>query len=361
MRDDFYADGFKQRNEQVNSIQSQITQLKGKTATIKMDVDEVSAELTEQLDDGVVGSYAYQTAQQIGAKVSKQDGNTSFGWTLESTGWSVQSNGSTVLAVNSSGLSVNGSGTFTGALSGSVVQGSEIKTTDSNGSISMGLGRITIKDTGGNEKARMSTTGQITSSQGVSVGNTYVEPNGVTVYASGGSPYATLSATGLSTSPISYTSAGMGNAGYYARVSANGNFIPASINMYCGTAGNPWQGVYGVNAYVETSDRNKKKNISEIPANYLDFVLRLAPKLYQFKDGSSGRFHVGFIAQDVEETMSECGISDIEFAGLVKDEGYYGLRYTEFIGLLTLAIQHQEQRLTSLEERLSRLEMKNNE
>ena len=77
--------------------------------------------------------------------------------------------------------------------------------------------------------------------------------------------------------------------------------------------------------------------------------------------GTSGREHTGFIAQQVEAAMIDCGISDMEFAGLVKapiyaemlkdDEGNntdeydtsseiidykYFLRYEEFIPLIYL-------------------------
>ena len=343
LRDDFYADGLKQRNEQVNSVQTQMKQLVGKTASIKADVDEVSATLTEQLDDTVQGSYAYQTAQEIGLKVSKNnivtdlDNAMSSSITITPNNINIASSGALTIATAQFTLAANGNATFGGSISGATISGGTIANTPysyESGTYRTQIGSSGLTASNGNNFSSVA-PGTITVSDGIN--SCVVAPTGATKALS------------------------VANGSYAARVSAAGNLIPDVGGMYCGTAGNPWQGVYGVNAYVETSDRNKKKNISEIPANYLDFVLKLAPKLYQFKDGSSGRFHVGFIAQDVEETMSECGISDIEFAGLVKDEGYYGLRYTEFIGLLTLAIQHQEQRLTSLEERISRLEMKNNE
>ena len=46
----------------------------------------------------------------------------------------------------------------------------------------------------------------------------------------------------------------------------------------------------------------------------------LQPKSYLFKDGESGRTHVGFISQDVEEAMSICGLTSLEFAGFCKDQ-----------------------------------------
>lgn len=343
LSDTYSCGGKKERSKSLNSTSSQFEQLKSKTLKVEQSVDQVSTELTEQLDDTVQGSYAYQTAQEIGLKVSKSnivtdlDNAMSSSITITPNNINIASSGALTISTAQFTLAANGNATFGGSISGATISGGTIANTPysyESGTYRTQIGSSGLTASNGNNFSSVA-PGTITVSDGIN--SCVVAPTGATKALS------------------------VANGSYAARVSAAGNLIPDVGGMYCGTAGNPWQGVYGVNAYVETSDRNKKKNISEIPAKYLDFVLKLAPKLYQFKDGSSGRFHVGFIAQDVEQTMLECDISDIEFAGLVKDEGYYGLRYTEFIGLLTLAIQHQEQRLTSLEERLSRLEMKNNE
>ena len=45
--------------------------------------------------------------------------------------------------------------------------------------------------------------------------------------------------------------------------------------------------------------------------------MALKPCLYKLIDGTSGRTH-DLIAQEVEEAMQECGISDMEFAGFIK-------------------------------------------
>ena len=90
----------------------------------------------------------------------------------------------------------------------------------------------------------------------------------------------------------------------------------------------------------------------------------LQPVSFLFKDGDSGRTHVGFISQDVESAMEKCGLTDLDFAGFCKDEKVriimdedgneteepvldengdityiYSLRYEEFIALNTFAIQ----------------------
>ncbi len=142
LRDDFYADGLKQRNEQVNSVQTQLKQLAGKTASIKTDVDEVSATLTEQLDDTVQGSYAYQTAQEISLKVSKSnivsdlDNAMSSGITI--TPNSISFNSSGALLINTSNLTLTSTAlTMTGGLIyGGTISGATITSSGSSGGVS---------------------------------------------------------------------------------------------------------------------------------------------------------------------------------------------------------------------------------
>lgn len=73
-RDMYVSNGLQMRSSQINSLNSEIMQLRGKTVQIKKDVDEVSVTMTEQLDETVYGSYAYQTAQKIGQEVTRATG-----------------------------------------------------------------------------------------------------------------------------------------------------------------------------------------------------------------------------------------------------------------------------------------------
>lgn len=92
---------------------------------------------------------------------------------------------------------------------------------------------------------------------------------------------------------------------------------------------------------VITSDRNAKEDIREDLDRYLGLFDRLKPVSFHLKDRN--RRHLGFIAQDVEEAMRECGIDNRDFAGLAIDkEGNYGLRYEEFIPVLAAKVQRLE-------------------
>lgn len=126
-----------------------------------------------------------------------------------------------------------------------------------------------------------------------------------------------------------------------------------------------WGQTYSTASAISTSDRTKKKDITPISDKYLDFFALLQPVTYRFIDGASGRIHVGFISQDVENAMAQAGLSDLDFAGFCKDKALdsegnptyiYSLRYEEFIALNTAVIQHQQQAINALEQRLERLE-----
>lgn len=149
-----------------------------------------------------------------------------------------------------------------------------------------------------------------------------------------------------------------------------------------------WGQIYSTSAAISTSDRNVKKNIRPLTDADVLFLRKLIPSAFQMKDGTSGRTHMGFIAQEVEEAMIECGLTDLDFAGFCKDkkqiakadeEGneyyedvldedgniqyIYSLRYEEFIALNTKAIQYcmdkidaQEERMNTIEERIKALE-----
>lgn len=164
------------------------------------------------------------------------------------------------------------------------------------------------------------------------------------------------------------------------------DICPTNTGMYTlGKSAYRWKEIWCSTSLNTASDRNIKKNISDLSSDsrYIEFFMLLQPKSYLFKDGESGRTHVGFISQDVEEAMTKCGLSSLEFAGFCKDqkterketedsttedipvfddEGnpvyIYSLRYEEFIALNTMMIQELYRKNESLESRISILEDK---
>lgn len=121
-------------------------------------------------------------------------------------------------------------------------------------------------------------------------------------------------------------------------------------NPYLGNSSNLWGQIYSTNSAVSTSDANMKNSIETLPETYLTLFDWLTPRRYKLNDGTSGRYHVGFISQEVEEAMTQAGLSSLDFGGFVKDvdedgNDIYFLRYEEFIAVLAAKIKQLEERI----------------
>jgi hypothetical protein len=88
-----------------------------------------------------------------------------------------------------------------------------------------------------------------------------------------------------------------------------------------------------------------KKDITPI-TDALQFVRKLKPVQYKWKEKSHGRTHTGFIAQDVLEA-NPLGLSD-NWSGYVDTGNGLGLRYSEFISVNTQAIKELDEKLKIL-------------
>lgn len=166
----------------------------------------------------------------------------------------------------------------------------------------------------------------------------------------------------------------------YVRISGNGNLIPSSSSVACGTTENPFKVGYSTSGWKTTSDRRKKKDFRKLLEDdrFERFFELLQPMEYRLIENDE-KMHIGFVAQDVEQAMTDCGISENEFYGLEhavfseKDfesneewekflkhnngaNDMYTLCYQEFIALNTAMIQKLQNRCNDFERRLSALE-----
>ena len=170
-----------------------------------------------------------------------------------------------------------------------------------------------------------------------------------------------------------------GDATYFRTYDNSGS--PVDNVMRLGSSGGRWKQLYAATTTISTSDRNMKDNIRELTEIHKNFFMKLVPVSFTFKDGESGRTHVGFIAQDVEQAMTECGLTALDFAGFCKDvkvEAYldeksgeyeerplldeegneqyiYSLRYEEFIGIITYVLQNNVNEVNSLKKDMDEL------
>lgn len=139
-------------------------------------------------------------------------------------------------------------------------------------------------------------------------------------------------------------------------VQIKGDVIPNADDVYnLGSPNFVWSAIYCSTNELNGSDRNIKNSIEALPEKYVRMFELVEPKRYKLNNGTSGRYHTGFIAQEVEAAMQKCGITSQEFAGWAaakrKDgsETYF-LRYSEFIPVLWAKVREQEERLKRLEE-----------
>lgn len=133
-----------------------------------------------------------------------------------------------------------------------------------------------------------------------------------------------------------------------------GDFYPNRSGSYtCGTWSFLWRDIYAENDIIQTSDRSVKKDINYDITRYDAFFDALRPVSFRFVDGNSGRTHIGLISQDVETALKDSGLTDMDFAGFVRnskqDGDAYALRYGEFTALLIEQIQALKARVALLE------------
>lgn len=117
------------------------------------------------------------------------------------------------------------------------------------------------------------------------------------------------------------------------------------------------------------SDRRIKNSISYDMDKYSGFFMSLKPSSYRLNKGNSQRFHIGFIAQDVEEALLNNGLETSDFAGFVRCAGAHDvhdqyldqcyLRYSDFISLNTYMIQKLYREIEQLKSKLNQFVKEN--
>lgn len=125
------------------------------------------------------------------------------------------------------------------------------------------------------------------------------------------------------------------------------------------------------------SDERMKKDFTDLE-KWETFFDTIEPCAFRMKTGTSGRFHIGFKAQQIEQALTDAGLTTQDFAGFVKmkylvdeddpegtavyDEAgikpgddEYGLIYTEFVALNTHKIQKLQNEMNELKAEVSEL------
>lgn len=144
------------------------------------------------------------------------------------------------------------------------------------------------------------------------------------------------------------------------------SFYPYKNNLqHVGSPTYRFRTIY-LNATADvSSDRRLKHDIEPIDERYEKLFFSLIPRTYRLNDEKDdNKVHTGFIAQEVEDSILENGLSQKELAALSKTEvenedgtkDYnYGLHYEEFISLNTHMIQKLYKIVDELKEEVALL------
>ena len=129
-----------------------------------------------------------------------------------------------------------------------------------------------------------------------------------------------------------------------------------------------WNSIYSSNGTIQTSDRRKKKDISDDISVYKDILSEITPVRYRYNDIEGDKIRIGFIAQDLDSLFEKHGLDPRDFAAIrlddvdptdiIPDGKVYGLSYEGFVALNTALIQDLQKENAKLKSRLSALEEK---
>ena len=143
-------------------------------------------------------------------------------------------------------------------------------------------------------------------------------------------------------------------------VGFNSNVMPLTSHAYSlGDTDHYWTGLYAQDGVKTSSDLRLKKDIKQLTAqDFSAFYDKLRPVSFRFKtDDETAPIRLGFIAQDVEAALAETGHADLGIVSKPESEnGYYGLRYEQFIMLNMLQIKQLKKDLASLRQKYDALE-----
>lgn len=92
------------RSEQVNTVNTQIVQLRGKANKLTRDIEHLSSEIYNEEGNSKIE----QNAQAISARVEKTGGSQSFSWELLADGFVLKCGNTEVFRCDANGITVNG-------------------------------------------------------------------------------------------------------------------------------------------------------------------------------------------------------------------------------------------------------------
>lgn len=380
-RDSIVSTGAEKHTEQNQTTREMVESLKRRTHTLEENADHLQSTY-EDLEKNTSSKFE-QTAESISAEVNraqKAEGQLDASLELK---LGRDENDQVISMINASAdqIMLRGNRLIIQSNNFELDGNGRVTIIDSLNFLATAIGdNLTIIGLDGKGRPMLQNilvdTGSVTDQDGVALGDHASTADYATKAGSAGTAE---SATQCIKASTAYYLQGIGSS-EHVQISGNGNLIPNSSSIYCGTTPNPFAGGYSSGGWKTTSDRRKKKDFQKLLEDdrFERFFMLLQPMKYRFIENDK-EIHIGFVAQDVEQAMMDCNISDEEFYGLEhavlskKDfESYeewnkfldnnngandmYTLCYQEFIALNTAMIQKLQNRCNDFEQRLSALE-----
>ena len=121
---------------------------------------------------------------------------------------------------------------------------------------------------------------------------------------------------------------------FISSVTASTEETPLYANL--GSPSYKWGNIYANNGTINTSDRNAKRDISDIDEKILKAWGKVNYKVFKLKNGD--RIHVGVIAQDIDEAFQSEGLNARDYGLFCEDTDedgnkILGVRYSECLAL----------------------------
>lgn len=336
-------------DQSVNKIELRVDGVDNDISTLRVELGNVQSEVSGKIDGNTAQSLIDQSIDKIELSVSSGSGGSTF--TLKA--------GSATLSTDTLDLHVNAVN-IDGTLKASQIQAGGIYVGD------LADGSDYATKTYVTENAGLS---QTEVDERIS---TYIDDTSITAETLRGRTVELLASNSrrVGTIELIYTTTGDGIGMYTEQ---GGISIESAGNVYISSAyrtrlqldddaakiGPTVWATDGTVIY--SSDKNVKNSIDYDLSRYRQFLLDLKPCRFKYNEGQSGRYHIGMIAQDMEQSLADNGIAASEFSGWckmpIRDEnhnitGYtYGIRYDSLIPLNTLMIQELVKRVENLEKR----------
>lgn len=382
-RDSISAQGTQTHSAKVNSIRDTIESVERRTGKLERNADHLLSTY-EDLEQQTSSKFE-QTAKSISAEVNraqKAEGELDASLELK---LGRDENDQVISMINASAdqIMLRGNRLIIQSNNFELDGNGRVTIIDSLNFLTTALGdNLTIIGLDGKGRPMLQNilvdTGSVTDQDGVALGDHASTADYAT---KAGSARTAESATQCIKASTAYYLQGIG-INEHVQISGNGNLIPNSSSIYCGTTPNPFAGGYSLGGWKTTSDRRKKKDFQKLLEDdrFERFFELLQPMEYRLIENDK-KMHIGFVAQDVEQAMTDCDISENEFYGLehavfsekdfesneewekfLEQNGgandMYTLCYQEFIALNTAMIQKLQNRCNDFERRLSALERK---